>query len=174
MKRFLYIAILLCIFPPKLYTQSYIKSIEHGVYTDHNFVYPYTQIGVTVRSGLYFELGMLDIPTEINIGFNNTVQNRAGRLSYLINTLEEPISYRGPQRNKELYYSVGKSFQYKRYRQIIKAGISYGGFMVKSSNYFRVIDATHAYLDLGAHIQYGERKQFIFIGYTYGLYFDPN
>lgn len=144
------------------------------MYTDHNFVYPYTQVGVTVFNGLYFELGMLDLPTEVNINFNSTVQGRAGRLSYLINNLEEPVSYRGPERNKELYYSVGTSFGYKGYRQVIQAGVSYGEFMAKSSNYFRVIDATNAYLDIGVHVQYGERRQFLFIGYSCGLDFDPN
>jgi len=172
-KKLLYIAILLCTSLPKLYSQSYIKSIEHGVYTDHNFVYPYTQVGATVLNGLYFELGMLDLPTEINMNFNSTIQTRAGRLAYLINNVEEPVSYRGPQRNKELYYSVGLATQYKDYRQILQVGISYGEFMVKTSNYFRVIDVTNAYLDLGVHLQYGERRQFLFIGYSYGLDFDP-
>jgi hypothetical protein len=143
------------------------------VYTDHNFVYPYTQVGVTVLNGLYLELGMLDLPTEIDINFNSTIQTRAGRLAYLINNVEEPVSYRGPQRNKELYYSVGWSTQHKGYRQVLQAGTSYGEFMIKTSNYFRVIDATNAYLDVGVHLQYGERKQFLFIGYSYGLDFDP-
>ena len=123
-------------------SQSFIKSFDHGVYTDHNFVYPYTQAGLTLFNNLYFELGMLDLPTEVSLNFNNTVQNRAGQFSYLINNLEEPAYYRGPKRNKELYYSVGLSTQHKRYRQILQMGFSYGELMVKTSNYYRAIDVS--------------------------------
>ena len=116
---------------------------------------------------------MLDLPTEININFNSTIQTQAGRLSYLINNIEEPVSYRGPQRNKELYYSVGLSTQHKRYRQILQMGFSYGELMVKTSNYYRAIDAQGGYMDLGLHYQYGEKRQFLFFGFSWGIDLAP-
>ena len=74
---------LLCI-TPNLKSQSYIKSIEHGVYTNHNFSYPFTQMGVCTNHGLYLEIGMLDLPTEVNFRFNQTIQQRSGRLSWMV------------------------------------------------------------------------------------------
>ena len=154
-------------------SQSFIKSFDHGVYTDHNFVYPYTQAGLTLFNNLYFELGMLDLPTEVSLNFNNTVQTQAGRLSYLIPNLEEPAYYRGPKRNKELYYSVGLSTQHKRYRQILQMGFSYGELMIKTSNYYRAIDVQGGYMDLGLHYQYGEKRQFLFFGFSWGIDLAP-
>ena len=154
-------------------SQSYvnqIKSIEHGVYTDHNFTYPYTQVGVAIQNGLYFELGMLDLPTKIDINFNQTVQQQSGTLSWMINNIEEPVGYRGAPRYKEFYYSVGYVRQFKRYRGIIQYGYSYKDSMIKISNYYRAIDSSPAHLDIGVHLQYGMRRGFLFIGYSWGFH----
>lgn len=151
-------------------SQSYVKSIEYGVYIDHALTYPYTQVGVTTKHGLYFELGMLDIPTDVNIRFNNVVQQRAGRLSWLINNLEEPIGYNGSPRYKEFYYSIGFSSQIKRYRCILQYGYSYNDYMIKLSQFYRVINQKSSHLDLGLHLQWGERRQFLFFGYTWGIH----
>ena len=165
---------MLCI-PFSTKSQSYvnqIKSIEHGVYTDHNFTYPYTQVGVAIQNGVYFELGMLDLPTEIDISFNQTVQQRAGRLSWMINNIEEPIGYKGTPRYKEFYYSVGYVRQFKRYRGILQYGYADDDSMIKMSNYYRAIDASPAHLDIGVHLQYGLKRKFLFIGYSWGIHLD--
>lgn len=159
---------LLCI-PLSLKSQSYVKSIEHGVYIDHAITYPYTQLGVTTTHGLFLELGMLDIPTEVNLRVNNTVQNRAGSLSYLINNIKEPLGYRGSPRFKELYYSIGYSSQIKKYRYVIQCGYSYNNSMIKLSQFYRVIENGPAYVDLGLHLQLGMRRQFLFFGYSWGV-----
>jgi len=172
-KRLLYIILFVLCIPFSTTPQSYvnqIKSIEHGVYTDHNFTYPYTQVGVAIQNGLYFELGMLDLPTKIDINFNQTVQQQSGTLSWMINNIEEPVGYRGTPRYKEFYYSVGYVRQFKRYRGIIQYGYSYKDSMIKISNYYRAIDSSPAHLDIGVHLQYGMRRGFLFIGYSWGFH----
>mgnify|MGYP001034798066 FL=1 len=163
--------LVLCI-PLSTKSQSYIKSIEHGVYIDHQLTYPYTQVGVTTTHGLYFELGMLDLPTKININFNNTIQQRAGRFSWMINNVEEPVGYKGTPRWKEFYYSIGYSSQIKWYRGIVQYGYSYNNYMIRISQYARVIKSEPGYLDLGIHLQWSEHRQFLFFGYSWG--FDLN
>ncbi len=167
---------LLCIFWFSSYSQSFtpsnsfINSIEYGVYIDDNLTYPYTQGVITLASGLVIEGGMLDLPSTINIRFNNTVQNKAGRLSYLINNMEEPVEYNGPERKPEWYYYLGTSIQFGKYRVIPQAGFSstYGG-SGKISQYYRVIDVDGAFLDLGLHTQFCERRNFVFFGYSFGV-----
>lgn len=168
----------LCIFWFSSYSQSYtpsnsfIKSIEHGVYIDHRFTYPYTQLSLTTNSGLYLEAGMLDIPGDINIHFNSTIQNRAGNLAYLINNMEEPVGYHGNPYSV-YYYSIGYSSNHGKYRQVLQTGYSSKDFMIKTSHYYRVIDVGGGFLDLGCHLQFGEQRKFIFFGYSWGIDLAP-
>ena len=163
---------LLCVLPFISKSQSFINSIEHGVYIDHRLIYPYTQISLTTNSGLYFEGGMLDLPGDIYLHFNNTVQNRAGSLAYLINNMEEPAEYKGNPYSV-YYYSIGYSSKYGKYRQILQTGYSSRDFMIKTSHYYRVIDAGGGFLDLGIHLQFGEQRKFIFFGYSWGIDLAP-
>lgn len=156
----------------QLYSQSYIRSIEHGVYIDHNLTYPYNQVVLTTSSGFYFEASMIDLPGDINISFNTTVQNRAGNLAYLINNMEEPVGHKGNP-NFRSYYSIGYMTPYKKYRQGIQAGIGSRGTIFKVSQYYRAIDADGGFLDLGLHFQVEQNYKFIFFGYSYGLDLDP-
>ena len=170
MNKLLYIALLLCTPLSKLQSQSYINSIEHGVYIDDNLTYPYTQGVITLGGGLVVEGGMLDLPSTVNIRFNNTVQNKAGRLSHLINNMEEPVEYNGPERKPEWYYYIGVAIQSGKYRIIPQAGFSstYGG-SGKISQYYRVLDVDGAFLDLGLHTQFCDRRNFVFFGYSFGV-----
>jgi len=161
-------AILLCASLIKLYSQSYIKSIEHGVYVDHRLTYPYNQVVLTTQSGFFFEASMLDLPGDINLHFNSTVRNRAGNLAYLINNIEEPVGYRGDA-NHRMYYSIGYMTSYRRLRQGIQIGRGSRGRIFKISQYYRAIDMQGGYLDLGIHFQVEYKYEFIFFGYSYGL-----
>ena len=172
MKRLIYITLLLLCITPNLKSQSYIKSIEHGVYTNHNFSYPFTQMGVCTNHGLYLEFGMLDLPTEINFRFNQTIQQRSGRLSWMVPNLDEFAGYSGKVRYKEFYYSIGYSKQIKRYRVIAQCGYIQSLPFGKISNYLRMIDADNSFLDLGLHFQFDSKYQFIFIGYSWGVDFN--
>lgn len=157
--------------PQTLKSQSYINSIEHGVYIDHRFTYPYTQICLTFKSGIYFEAGMLDLPGDIHLRFNNTIQNRAGNLAYLVNNMEEPLNYNGNPYSV-YHYSIGYSSKYGKYRQVLQTGYSSRDLMIKTSHYYRVIDAGGGFLDLGCHLQFGEQRQFLFFGYSWGICLD--
>ena len=170
-KKLLYIAFFLCISLSKLCCQSFVSSIEHGVYIDHRLTYPYTQVVLTTTSGFYVEAGMLDLPGDINLRFNNTVQQRAGDLAYLINTIEEPVGHRGSS-NHRSYYSVGYMTTHKRYRQGIQIGRGTGGNILKLSQYYRAIDVEGGFLDVGLHFQTEGRIHFMFFGYSWGLNFN--
>ena len=174
MNKVLYIALLLCAPLSKLHSQSYINSIEHGVYIDNYFSYPYTQLAVTLTDGLFFEAGMLDIPSSVNIFFNSTVQNKAGRFAYLINNMEEPVHYNGSPNNLEWYYYVGTSVNFGKYRLIPQVGATSNVTVAgKLSQYYRVLDVDGGFIDLGLHAQFSERRSFIFIGYSWGVDLDP-
>ena len=172
MKKLIYIVILLCILPLNLKSQSskissYLKSVEHGVYIDDNFIYPYSQVGFTLAHRLYFETGMLDLPSSINIDFNTTVQNKAGRFSYLLNNMKEPVEYNGPERDIERYHFVGLCFDWGRYRVIPQVGSdTHSNPAIKLSQYYRLLDVEGAFVDLGLHTQFSDSRNFVFIGYS--------
>ena len=115
---------------------------------------------------------MLDLPTEINFRFNQTIQQRSGRLSWMVPTLDEFAGYSGNVRYKEFYYSIGYSKQIKRYRAIAQCGYIQSQPFGKISNYLRMIDADNTFLDLGLHFQFDSKYQFIFIGYSWGVDFN--
>ena len=166
---------MLCILPLKSQsqsskTQSYINKIEHGVYIDNYITYPYTQMSITFTNGVVVEAGMLDIPSSINIRFNNTIQNRAGKFRHLVNNLDEPVSYNGTPNNLEWYYYIGSSVDFGKYRLIPQVGVtSRTSISGKLSQYYRVLDSDGAFVDLGIHLQICDRRQFIFFGYSWGL-----
>ncbi len=170
-KKLLYIAILLYAPLTKLCSQSYINSIEHGVYIDHKLTYPYNQVVVTTSPGIFFEVSMLDIPGDIDLHFNSTVQSRAGSLAYLINNMKEPAGYRGSP-NHRVYYSIGYMTSFNKFRHGFQIGTGTRGSVFKSSQYYRVIDSNGAFLDLGVHLQIGNKYNFLFFGYSYGLKLD--
>jgi len=151
-KKLLYIVILLCILPLNLKSQSskissYLKSVEHGVYIDDNFIYPYSQVGFTFAHRLYFETGMLDLPSSINIDFNNTV----------------PVQYNGPERDIERYHFVGLCFDWGRYRVIPQVGSdTHSNASIKLSQYYRLLDVEGAFVDLGLHTQFSDSRNFVF------------
>lgn len=174
MKKLLYIALVLCTPLSKLHSQSYINSIEHGVYIDNHLTYPYTQLAITFNQGLFVEAGMLDLPSSININFNNTVQNKAGRLSYLINNMEEPVSYNGAPREPEWYYFIGTSLKFNKYRIVLESGAtSRSSLAAKISQYYRVLNTEGAFIDLGLHTQFCSNRSFFFFGYSWGVDLDP-
>lgn len=116
---------------------------------------------------------MLDLPSSINIRFNNTVQQQAGGLSYLVNNMEEPVEYRGTPREPEWYFYIGTSLEFGKYRIIPQGGTtSYANVAGKLSQYYRVLDNQGAFVDLGVHIQFCERRNFVFIGYSWGVDLD--
>lgn len=155
----------------KSYPNSFIKSIEHGVYIDHNFVFPYTHFNLTTTSNLSFEVGMIDLPEQINFRFNNVIQQQAGDLSYLIPNVEEFAEYKGRPREKEFTFFIGKSIQKEKFRYILQAGGSTTEtYVLKFSHYYRVINTDGAFMDLGLHYQLGEKRRFIFFGYSWGIF----
>lgn len=166
---------MLCILPLKsksqsFKTQSYINTIEHGVYIDNQLTYPYTQLSITFMDGLVVEAGMLDIPESVNIHFNSTIQNKAGRLSYLINNMKEPVSYNGSPSKMEWYYYIGTSVEFGKYRIVPQAGATNTSSLAgKLSQYYRVLDSDGAFIDLGIHLQFCDRRQLIFFGYSWGV-----
>ena len=115
---------------------------------------------------------MLDLPTEVNFRFNQTIQQRSGRLSWMVPNLDEFAGYSGKVRYKEFYYSIGYSKQIKRYRVIAQCGYIQSLPFGKISNYLRMIDADNSFLDLGLHFQFDSKYQFIFIGYSWGVNFN--
>lgn len=141
------------------------------MYIDHNLTYPYNQVVLTTQSGLFFSASMLDLPGDINLRFNNTIQTRAGDLAYLINDLDEPTEYKGNP-NFRSYYSIGYIKTYNKFRQGIQVGTGTRGNIIKVSHYCRVIDQQGAFLDLGLHLQAEQNYSLIFFGYSYGLQLD--
>ena len=115
---------------------------------------------------------MLDLPTKINFRFNQTIQQRSGRLSWMVPNLDEFAGYSGNVRYKEFYYSIGYSKQIKRYRAIAQCGYIQSQPFGKISNYLRMIDVDNTFLDLGLHFQFDSKYQFIFIGYSWGVDFN--
>ena len=174
MTKKLYLVLILCTLFSKLHSQSFIQSIEHGVYIDNRLTFPYTQVVVTFGDGLVFEAGMLDLPASVNIRFNQTIQNRSGNLSYLVNNLEEPVHYNGVFRDPEWYYYVGTSLEFGKYRIVPQIGVtSYSFLSGKVSQYYRVLNNNGAYVDIGYHYQFRDQRDFIFFGYSWGLKLDP-
>ena len=92
---------------PSSFPNSFIKSIEHGVYIDHHFVFPYTHLNLTTQRNFSLEVGMIDLPEQINFRFNNVIQQQAGGLSYLVPNVEEFAEYKGRPRKKEFTFFVG-------------------------------------------------------------------
>ncbi len=175
--RKLLLTFLLCLFSLSSYSQSssfpksFIKSIEHGVYIDHHFVFPYTHLNLTTTSNISFEVGMIDLPEQINFRFNNVIQQQSGDLSYLIPNMEEFAEYKGRPRKKEFTFSVGKVIQKNKFRYILQAGTSTTEtYVFKFSHYYRVIAADGGFMDLGLHYQLGEKRRFIFFGYSWGIF----
>jgi len=155
----------------KSYPNSFIKSIEHGVYIDHNFVFPYTHFNLTTTSNLSFEVGMIDLPEQINFRFNNVIQQQAGNLAYLIPNVEEFAEYKGRPREKEFTFFIGTTFQKEKFRYILQAGKSTTEiYTFKFSHYYRMLDVDGAFMDIGFHYQLGEKRHFIFFGYSWGIF----
>lgn len=111
---------------------------------------------------------MIDLPGDINLHFNSTVQSRAGSLAYLINNMKEPAGHRGNP-NFRSYYSIGYMLPYKKYRQGLQIGTGSNNSVVKVSQYYRAIDIEGGFLDVGVHFQFEGKYTFIFFGYSYGL-----
>ena len=153
------------------FSKSFIKSIEHGVYIDHHFVFPYTHLNLTTNSNLSFEVGMIDLPEQVNFRFNMVVQQQAGGLSYLIPNMEEFAEYKGRPRKKEFTFFAGKIIQKNKFRYILQAGTSTTEtYVFKFSHYYRVINVDGAFMDVGLHYQLGEKRRFIFFGYSWGVF----
>ena len=168
---------LLCLFSSSSYSQptsfpkSFIKSIEHGVYIDHYFVFPYTHLNLTTKSNFSFEVGMIDLPEQINFRFNTVIQQQAGNLSYLIPNVEEFAEYKGRPRKKEFTFFAGKTIQKNKFRYILQGGTSTTEtYVFKFSHYYRVIAVDSGFMDLGLHYQLGEKRRFIFFGYSWGIF----
>lgn len=153
------------------FSNSFIKSIEHGVYIDHYFVFPYTHLNLTTKSNLSFEVGMIDLPEQINFRFNTVIQQQAGNLSYLIPNVEEFAEYKGRPRKKEFTFFAGKTIQKNKFRYILQGGTSTTEtYVFKFSHYYRVIAVDGGFMDLGLHYQLGEKRRFIFFGYSWGIF----
>lgn len=174
MTKNLYLVLLLCMFSSKLYSQSFIQSVEHGTYIDNRLVLPYTQLSIAFTSGLIFEAGVLNLPDAINLRFNQTIQNRSGNLSYLINNIEEPVHYRGRPRDVEWYLYLGSLYRIGRYRIIPQLGFTTTYYLSgKISQYYRVLSNQGTFVDLGIHYQHRNKSHYIFFGYSWGLELDP-
>ena len=155
----------------KSFSKSFIKSIEHGVYIDHHFVFPYTHLNLTTNSNLSFEVGMIDLPEQVNFRFNMVVQQQAGGLSYLIPNMEEFAEYKGSPRKKEFTFFAGKIIQKNKFRYILQVGTSTTEtYVFKFSHYYRAISVDGAFMDIGLHYQLGEKRRFIFFGYSWGIF----
>lgn len=153
------------------FPNSFIKSIEHGVYIDHHFVFPYTHLNLTTQRNFSLEVGMIDLPEQINFRFNNVIQQQAGGLSYLVPNVEEFAEYKGRPRKKEFTFFVGKTIQKNKFRYIFQTGTSTTeAYVLKFSHYYRILDVNGAFMDLGLHYQLGEKRQFIFFGYSWGIF----
>ena len=168
---------ILCLLSISSYSQSssfpnsFIKSIEHGVYIDHHLVFPYTHLGLTTKSNLSLEVGMIDLPSVVNFRFNNVIQQTAGRLRYLLQPVEEFAEYKGRPRKKEFTFFAGKIIQKNKFRYILQAGTSTTEtYVFKFSHYYRVINVDGAFMDVGLHYQLGEKRRFIFFGYSWGIF----
>lgn len=174
MTKKLYLVLLLCTFFSKLHSQSFLQSIEHGTYIDNRLILPYTQLVMTFKSGLTFEVGALDLQSSVNLRFNKTIQNRAGQLRYLINNLEEPIQYNGRPRDTEWYFFLGGMYRRKRYRITPQVGLANThSLSIKVSQYYRLLSNQGSFVDLGIHYQKRFGSGLFFFGYSWGLELDP-
>lgn len=176
MRILLLLAALVYLHPLKAQLQStqsskgFIKRIEHGVYIDHRLILPYTHVNVSLRSNLTFEIGMLDLPTAINLYFNQTIQNAAGSYAWMINPMEEFAGYNGRPRNKEMFYLVGYSTQKGKYRSNIQCGVATTeAYTFKTSLYYRILNVSNTFVDLGIHFQTGDQRRYVFFGYSWGI-----
>jgi hypothetical protein len=175
-KKYILVA-LLCLISLSSYSQSksypnrFIKSIEHGVYIDHHLVFPYTHIALTTKSQISFELGMLDIPSRVNFRFNQTIQQQAGNLAWMVSNVEEFAEYKGRPRKKEFSFLIGATFQKNKFRYVLQTGRSTTElYLFKFSHYYRVIGIDNGFVDLGLHWQLGEKRRFVFFGYSWGIF----
>ena len=155
----------------KIYPNSFIKSIQYGLYIDHRFIFPYTHMALTTKSQISFELGMLDIPSRINFRFNQTIQQQAGNLAWMVSNVEEFAEYRGRPRKKEFLFLMGATLQKKKFRYVLQTGRSTTElYLFKFSHYSRVIGIDNGFVDLGLHWQLGEKNSFVFFGYSWGIF----
>ncbi len=114
---------------------------------------------------------MIDLPEQVNFRFNIVVQQQAGGLSYLIPNMEEFAEYKGRPRKKEFTFFAGKTIQKNKFRYILQGGTSTTEtYVFKFSHYYRVIAVDGGFMDLGVHYQLGEKRRFIFFGYSWGIF----
>ncbi|WP_391594408.1 hypothetical protein [Winogradskyella sp.] len=141
------------------------------MYIDHHFVFPYTHLNLITKHNFSFEVGMIDLPEQINFRFNTVIQQQAGNLSYLIPNVEEFAEYKGRPRKKEFTFFAGKAIQKNKFRYILQAGTSTTEtYVFKFSHYYRMLNVDGAFMDLGLHYQLGEKRRFIFFGYSWGIF----
>ena len=141
------------------------------MYIDHHLVFPYTHLGLTTKSNLSLEVGMIDLPSVVDFSFNNVIQQTAGRLRYLLQPVEEFAEYKGRPRKKEFTFLMGIVIQKNNFRYLLQGGTSTTeNVIVKFSHYYRVINNDGGFMDLGIHYQLGEKRRFVFLGYSWGIF----
>ena len=66
---------------------------------------------------------------------------------------------------------MGIVIQKNNFRYLLQGGTSTTeNVIVKFSHYYRVINNDGGFMDLGIHFQLGEKRRFVFLGYSWGIF----